>query len=125
MSNEPKKPMLQDYPGGWDGITQYVVDTNAYVNRLEAEVERLQKAYDQLTGEKFSDRVHAALKSRAELSESEAVRLQSDLACCKAERLGADGLLQLLKESYGFYSLELDDVNKMIAIYMQTQEGEG
>lgn len=51
--------------------------------------------------------------------------LQSDLDRCKAERLAAEELLQLLKESYGFYSLELDDVNKMISIYMQTQEGKG
>lgn len=41
---------------------------------LRAEKDRLQAAYDQLTGEPFSDRVHAALKDRAQRNEANAER---------------------------------------------------
>lgn len=39
--------------------------------KAEAERDILQKKYDKLTGERFSDRVHTALKSRTEQAEAE------------------------------------------------------
>lgn len=45
---------------------------------LEAEVARLQAAYDSLTGERFSDRCHAALKSRAADAETKVGRLREE-----------------------------------------------
>ncbi|KRG65184.1 hypothetical protein ABB26_05100 [Stenotrophomonas humi] len=50
--------------------------------KAEAERDTLQKKYDKLTGERFSDRVHAALKSRTEQAEAE-----RDAAVADAERL--------------------------------------
>ncbi len=41
------------------------------IDRLTAERDELQQKYDALTGERFSDRVHAALHSRAERAEAE------------------------------------------------------
>jgi hypothetical protein len=37
---------------------------------MDAEIDRLTKWSEQLSGMKFSDRMHAALKSRAEIAES-------------------------------------------------------
>lgn len=43
----------------------------------QPEIEELQAKYDQLTGEKFSDRVHTALKSRAEVAEATLASVQA------------------------------------------------
>ena len=45
----------------------------------------LQKKYDELTGEKFSDRSHAALKSRAETAEARAESAETLLKRVLAE----------------------------------------
>lgn len=49
--------------------------------RLKAELARVQADYSLLTGERFSDRCHTALKSRAEKAEAEVARLQGAVPC--------------------------------------------
>lgn len=51
----------------------------AQLTAAEARCHQLQDAYDALTGEKFSDRVHTALKSRAEVAEAAVANLRSVL----------------------------------------------
>ena len=51
-----------------------IIDELAEAQR---EVERLQTAYDALTGEKFSDRIHLALKDRAQKAEARCARLET------------------------------------------------
>lgn len=67
------------------GAEHASVFSAAEVAYLLGEVARLQSAYDTLTGEKFSDRVHAALKDRAEKAEEEVARLTAERDALKAE----------------------------------------
>ena len=49
------------------------------IDRLRADLVELQSRYDQLTGEKFSDRCHTALRDRAKRAELERNKLQGML----------------------------------------------
>lgn len=71
------------------------------VGELQPRVDELQKAYDKLTGEKFSDRVHAALHDRlASLDAQNAALLSVFDAICQKF---FDGDVEL--DSFDFYEM--------------------
>jgi DNA repair exonuclease SbcCD ATPase subunit len=67
--------------------------------KAEDEIARLQSSLDRLTGMKFSDRIHAALVSRAEKAEAEIARLRISEAAIREswQTLNAENA-RLIKE---------------------------
>jgi hypothetical protein len=77
------------------------------IARLTGEVSRLQKSLDQLTGMTFSERMHAALVSRAGAAERRVARLEIDagryheLKNGRRDPFGTDFIVKQFSRSFG------------------------